>query len=929
MTLSLIMGGRSLKLLYAIFTLLMHLKLALGFISGVGDGNVWCVERERQALLEFQKGLIDDNNRLSSWGSEYAKKNCCSWEGVQCSYQTGHVLKLDLQAEDNPTLRGKISPSLIELHHLSYLSLSSNDFNQSQFPKFITSLTNLKHLDLFSANLTGPIPSHLGNLTRLQYLDLSWNHFEIIENLEWLSHLVSIRYLDLSYLNLNVTNDWLKVVSCLPKLSVLWLTNCDLPLITSSSLSHINSTKSLTFLDLSGNPRITSSIFPWLYNSSTNLASLDLSSNQLQGSIPNAFGNMNSLEQLTLSDNQLEGHIPKSFGDICTLSILDLSTNNLDGQVLEFFHNLRGCLKDSLRELYLSNNKLNGTLGKRIESLNKLEVLSVRSNMLEGVISEAQLSNFPKLYYLDLSYNSFTLNISFDWVPPFQLGYLYLRSCKLGPDFPNWIKTQRNLSLLDVSSNKISNTIPTWFWDTPSTLQYLNLSSNQIKGRLPNIFTKFRSLTLLDLSSNRFEGPLPIISSNLTSLNLSKNKFSGLNSFMCSITGGMLRLLDLSSNHLSEEISDCIKHWQEVEFLNLAHNNLSGEIPSSLGSLTRLKTLELSNNSFSGELPWSLQNCTMLRFMLLQENTLSGKIPTWIGERMSSLIILSLRSNKFHGSIPLQICLLVQIQFLDLSHNSISGNIPECLNNLTTMVHKVSYFLSGYYLVWYDIEYVSGYRYLFYRKDGINIIVGWKGNMRSIDFANNKLTGNIPEEISSLIELKALNLSGNMLTGRIPQKIGQLEQLESLDLSRNKFFGSIPASMANLHYLGYLDLSYNEFSGKIPTGTQLQSFSPLKFIGNLGLCGPPLIEKCPGDVTSNTTTNSRSKSYQEDGDEFWKCLYVGMGLGFFVGFWGVCGSLILNRSWRHAYFLLLIYLKDWLYVTTVVYIARLQKMFHS
>jgi EIX receptor 1/2 len=187
-------------------------------------------------------------------GGEDAKKNCCSWEGVYCSYQTGHVLKLDLQAWDNTTLRGKISPSL-------------------------------------------------DNVTRLQYLSLSWNDFNIVENLEWLSPLVSIQYLGLIYLNLSVANDWLKVVSCLPKLSVLKLNNCDLPLITPSSLSHINSTKSLTHLDLSENPCITSSIFPWLYNSSTNLASLDLSSNHLQGSIPNAFGNMNSLEQLILTNN--------------------------------------------------------------------------------------------------------------------------------------------------------------------------------------------------------------------------------------------------------------------------------------------------------------------------------------------------------------------------------------------------------------------------------------------------------------------------------------------------------------------------------------------------------------------------------------------------------------------------------------------------
>jgi EIX receptor 1/2 len=76
--------------------------------------------------------------------------------------------------------------------------------------------------------------------------------------------------------------------------------------------------------------------------------------------------------------------------------------------------------------------------------------------------------------------------------------------------------------------------------------------------------------------------------------------------------------------------------------------------------------------------------------------------------------------------------------------------------------------------------------------NSLNTIVGWKGNvyeygkifgeMRSIDLADNKLIGKIPEELYSLVKLKALNLSRNMLTGIIPQKIDQLEQLESLDL---------------------------------------------------------------------------------------------------------------------------------------------------
>nr|XP_023875823.1 receptor-like protein EIX2 [Quercus suber] len=640
---ALIMGRRSHKLLYAIFTLLLHLKPALGFISKVGDDNVWCIERERQALLEFKEKLIDNTNMLSSWGSEDAKKNCCSWEGVQCNNQTGHVLELHL---DFYGLRGKISPSLIELHHLTDLGLSGNDFNISQIPKFIGSLSNLKHLDLNGANLSGPIPFQLGNLSNLQYLDLSWNNLKLVQNLEWLSHLVSIEHLDLSNLNLGVANDWLKVVSGLPNLSELWLYNCSLPLATTSPLLHINSSKSLTYLDLSNNPCINSSVFSWMLNSSTNLAYVDLSSNQLRGSIPNVFGNMNSLERLDLHDNQFEGGIPKSLGDICTLRGLYLSSNNLNGQVLEFFHNLQGCAKDSLESLHLGGN--------------------------------------------------------------------------------------------------------------------------QIKGSMPK-FAKFPSLRELDLSN-----------------------------------------------------------------------------------------------------------------------------------------------NKLNGSVPEKIETLYKLEFLDLRSNMLKD------------------IMTDKYSTWNGPEYSFYTDYGKYSDNSLNIIVGWKGNlyeygknfgeMRSIDLANNELTGNIPEEISSLIELKALNLSGNTLTGEIPQDIGKLEQLESLDLSRNRFSGSLPASMVGLHYLGYLDLSYNKLSGRIPTGTQLQSFDPSKFMGNVGLCGPPLIEKCPEDVTSNV---GGSKNHQEDRDggsknhhgyrdEFWKCLYVGTGFGFAAGFWGVCVSLILNRSWRHAYFLTLINLKDWL-----------------
>ena len=421
-------------------------------------------------------------------------------------------------------------------------------------------------------------------------------------------------------------------------------------------------------------------------------------------------------------------------------------------------------------------------------------------------------------------------------------------------------------------------------------------------------------------------------------LKLSNNKFSGLNSFLCTAVVPSLNYLDLSNNWLSGGLPDCFMRWKELRILNLANNNLSGEIPSSMGSLIWLRALDLSNNSFLGELPLSLRNCTMLSFINLSENVFSEKLRAWIGESLLSLVILNLRSNKFYGSMPPQLCQLAQIQFLDLSQNNISGNIPRCLYNLSTMAHENS---NNTIVLVADFIILVGTQFIFYGGNYVvDTIVSWKGNsyhygknfkeMRSIDLSNNKLTGEIPEEISSLKGLLALNLSRNMLTGLIPQKIGYLTQLESLDLSRNQLFGSIPVSIADISFLEVLNLSYNKLSGRIPTGTQIQIADPSGFIGNLALCGPPLTQNCPGDVTPNAeSTKGGSKNYQEDEDEFLKCLYFGMGFGFVVGFWGICGFLMLNRSWRHIYFRSVINLKDWLYVTMMVNTARLQRMFHS
>ena len=206
---------------------------------------------------------------------------------------------------------------------------------------------------------------------------------------------------------------------------------------------------------------------------------------------------------------------------------------------------------------------------------------------------------------------------------------------------------------------------------------------------------------------------------------------------------------------------------------------------------------------------------------------------------------------NLNGSIPLHMCWLKDLHILDLSLNDISGTIPQCLNNFTAMTRIGS--SSSDIIHSYNFKFVDNtnitYHYTKKFVDNARVILKRRqykygkilGLLKIIDLSSNKLMGKLPDEISSLLQLVGLNVSRNNLVGEIPQTISQMKQLQSLDLSRNQFSGKIPSSMSELNFLSDIDLSYNNLSGKIPTSTQLQCFKASDFIGNLTLCGPPLI----------------------------------------------------------------------------------------
>ncbi|KDO43313.1 hypothetical protein CISIN_1g0376511mg, partial [Citrus sinensis] len=161
----------------------------------------------------------------------------------------------------------------------------------------------------------------------------------------------------------------------------------------------------------------------------------------------------------------------------------------------------------------------------------------------------------------------------------------------------------------------------------------------------------------------------------------------------------------------------------------------------------------------------------------------------------------------------------------------------------------------------------------------------------------------MPVELTSLLHLGTLNLSGNQLVGKIPTQIGKLEWLESLDLSRNKLSGSIPPSMVSIRFLSFLNLSFNNLSGEIPTANQFQTSLIRQFM------------RIPGADEDKEDENGH--------DKLW--LFVSVGLGFIMGFWGVCGTLIIKKSWRYAYFQFFDKIKDQLLTFLALSVVRLKR----
>ncbi|QCD93844.1 LRR receptor-like serine/threonine-protein kinase FLS2 [Vigna unguiculata] len=641
------------------------------------------------------------------------------------------------------------------------------------------------------------------------------------------------------------------------------------------------------------------------------LTFLDLTHNSLQGEIPKCIGSLGQLTHLKLAWNGLSS-VPYTMSNLSNLEYLDLGKNYFVARDLDWLSHLSslkyldlsknnfGALIDwpssiskipFLSELYLNDCGLHQVNPKSISRINSstfLQILSLSGNHFDSSIMSWVLNVSKVLTVLDLSHNELDNGIIKSFNTLCHLKKLYLGFNKLSDQLSGYLPefcSAKDLEVLNLDHNPFSNgTLPDF--SLFSSLERLSLQNTSIVG--PLLFGHSPRLKALDLSLNNLNGSFPVFEvtkfATLHFLDLSHNKLSGRLPYTIGKLSN-LWFLSISSNELNGDISEeHLLNLSSLKILDVSKNSLSFNLSPDWVPPFQLVALYASFSILGPQFPLWLKHQRKLQVLQISNTYITDSFPEWLGDISSRFVYsfcetsslpvtyLDLSSNALTGPLPNCWQKFQNLEVLNLANNSLSGSVPESFGNLRSILsmHLNNNNFSG----------------------DIPSLALCKGSLRFIDFGDNNLEGTLQTwlEFEHLIVLR--------LRGLIPDNIGHLKNLESIDLSQN------------------------HLQGMIPVGKQFDTFDNSSYVGNIGLCGMPLVNQCL-DVIPPRIRRVHKKEDQLLSFEF----YLGLGLGFFVGFWSVCGTSIIKPSWRRAYFRWFINVTDWIYVTVVVFTIKMKRRF--
>ena len=271
----------------------------------------------------------------------------------------------------------------------------------------------------------------------------------------------------------------------------------------------------ITALTLHDN-NMTGSISNWTrVGALTNLTWVDLSWNQISGSLPAEFGNIKNIEVLNMAWNKLEGTLPSELGNMnsngfAELTEFNFAHNQLEGTVPSELGQL-----SALRMFDVSFNKLSGSIPHNYTDWQQLQVLYLQGNSFEGSLPE-EIGKLTDLRYLNASSNRIS-----GTVPP-SIGNLEVRplaSRSPVPKAPTATHIAQALQELHMYENNFTGAIPREIGKL-YRLRQLRMQDNQLNFNLTKLDTlgNLVNLITLDFYNNQMYGDVPASIQNLTSL---------------------------------------------------------------------------------------------------------------------------------------------------------------------------------------------------------------------------------------------------------------------------------------------------------------------------------------------------------------------------------------------------------------------------
>jgi len=576
------------------FTVTSNRSLVANFAYTPPPPPSACRQSDSLALV----ALYQSTNGIN-WGTNWPLTQPIStWHGITLNAE-GCVTHINLNQNN---LVGTIPPEIGNLSALIRLNMHSNKLSGS-IPAEIGNLSELHQIWLFSNQLSGELPPEIGNLSNLTHLGIGGNQLTGTIPSSY-GNLSNLSFLTVKNNNLSGCFDDNLLNICAAgndsgintgnSFDTAWSAfcttgdgGCTPPPPPPSTCRYLDSLVLVKIHQSTNGANWTTQwnfatpIHTWYgiaLNANGCVTEINLSNNNLTGTIPPEIGQLAALTRLNMHSNNLSSSIPSTIGNLSELLQIWLFKNQLSGMLPPEIGNL-----SNLTHFGAGVNQLAGTIPGSYGNLSNLGFFTIPQNQLSGcfdanlvnICDAASNANINSGNNFDALWSDFCANGAGSCSPPppptnCSTDSLIMVDLYYATNGQNWTTTWN-----------LNQPISTWYGLTLNAdgcVEQINLPKNNLVGTLPTTIGGLSALVRLNLHTNQLSGSIPTSIGNITTL---------------------------------EQI------W-------LFSNQMTGTLPPEIGNLSNLTHLGLGLNQFTGGIPASCGNLSNLGFLALKGNNLSG-----------------------------------------------------------------------------------------------------------------------------------------------------------------------------------------------------------------------------------------------------------------------------------------------------------------